>query len=125
MIEGEFGEDGLAVVPLQVLDSVGRLMAVAAIVDMGFNGDLTLSKQTIQHLGLKSIGVRVGELANGSSAKFNVYEAEVNWHGSHFVVAVMESTTGDLIGTALLTGSRLTIDVHTGGWVTIEPLLRR
>jgi predicted aspartyl protease len=47
-------------------------MAVAAIVDTGLNGDLTLSKQTIQHLGLKSIGVRVGELANGSSAKFNV-----------------------------------------------------
>lgn len=125
MIEGEFSADGLAVVPLQVLDSLGLLNEIAAIVDTGFNGDLTLNKQTIEQLGLRSTGVRVGELANGSSAQFNVFEAEVNWHGSHFVVAVMESISGDLIGTALLTGSRLTIDVRTGGRVTIEPLLRR
>ena len=93
-----------------------------AILDTGFTGYLTLPQESIRQLGLRSVGQRTFELANGDLFDFQVYLGSVSWHDRPNDVLVLESDSVPLLGMTLLWGSRVTLDASTGGEVTIEEL---
>ena len=90
--------------------------------DTGFTGYLTLPQESIRQLGLRSVGQRTFELANGDLFDFQVYLGSVSWHDRANDVLVLESDSVPLLGMTLLWGSRVTLDASTGGEVAIEEL---
>ena len=90
--------------------------------DTGFTGYLTLPQESIRQLGLRSVGQRTFELANGDLFDFQVYLGSVSWHDHANDVLVLESDIVPLLGMTLLWGSRVTVDASTGGEVAIEEL---
>jgi predicted aspartyl protease len=61
-------------------------------------------------------------LADGSVKELRIYRVGLVWHGRRLRARAYEAPGGPLIGTGLLRGSRLEIDVVPGGTVRIEEL---
>ena len=95
--------------------------AVEVVVDTGFTGALALPSGIIRELDLTQHGERVVSLAYGQQP-LPVYGAVVSWLGQPRAAPVYETDGKPLIGNALLTNCRLTIDFREGGTVTIAPL---
>ncbi|REJ87579.1 MAG: clan AA aspartic protease [Planctomycetota bacterium] len=95
---------------------------VAAVIDTGYNGYLTLPGQLVTALRLPFVGQRRGTLADGSVTRLDVYLATVPWHGHPKEVLISQAAGAPLIGMSLLDGSRMTVDVVDGGDVTIDEL---
>ena len=122
MIRGRVNENQQALVAIDIIDSVGRSSSVEAILDTGFTGYLTMPTESIDQLGLLSVGQRTFELANGDLFEFEAYLAAVLWHGRPRDVLVLKSDSAPLLGMTLLWESRITIDALVDGEVTIEEL---
>lgn len=95
---------------------------VDAVIDTGFNGSLTLPPTIIQALQLPFRRRGRAQLGDGSSIVFDIFEATVLWHGQSRRITVDEANTEPLIGTNLLYGDELVINMIDGGAVTIQPL---
>lgn len=93
-----------------------------AVVDTGFNGSLTLPPPLIATLGLPFRGRGHATLADGSESFFDFHEATVVWDGRPRRVPVSTADTHPLVGTALLDGYELTVQVVNGGGVFIRAL---
>ena len=106
------------------MDAESRFQPIEVILDTGFTGYLTLPTESIQELGLPSVGRRTFELANGELFEFEVYLAAVLWHGRVSDALVLKSDSAPLLGMTLLWGSRVTQDALTDGDVTITELDR-
>ena len=108
------------------IDVIGpdRALRLEAVIDTGFNGNLSLEAGVIRALGLQSAGVRKGMLANGAIVEFEAYRAKILWDGTERRITAVKSARGNLLGMKLLKGLRLVIDVEKQGSVTIEPLSR-
>ena len=122
MIKGKVSGDQRALVTVEILDSTGRFQPVEAILDTGFTGYLTLPQESIRQLGLRPVGQRTFELANGDLFDFQVYLGSVSWHGIPNDVLVLESDSIPLLGMTLLWGSRVSIEAVADGEVIIEEL---
>ena len=122
MIKGKVRGNQQALVTIDVIDGEGRPQPLEAILDTGFTGYLTLPTGSIQQLGLRSVGQRSFELANGELFEFEAYLAAVSWHGRISDALVLKSDSAPLLGMTLLWGSRVTADALTDGEVTIEEL---
>ena len=121
MIEG-FVEPSLdAIVAVQVQGPAG-VEVVEAVIDTGFSGWLSLPGHRVRRLGLAWARSGRAALADGSEVDLDVYDAEVEWHGSWRAVAVDQADTDPLIGMRLLRGRELRMDVTEGGAITIRPL---
>ncbi len=120
MISGSVNADREPVVSIRVHDISGATYDLAAIVDTGFTGWLTLPPDLIAALGLpwKELGEAI--LADGSQVLFNVYEAAIEWDGSVITISIDESDSEPLIGMALMDGFRILIEDLDGGLVEIE-----
>jgi clan AA aspartic protease len=105
------------VLPLSLLSEV-----VEAVIDTGFDGELTLQEATIRRLGYPYSGSAGGTLADGSEVQVDFYEGRVLWHGADRPVAVIGAEGQPLIGMGLLEGSRLTLEAEPGGKVLVEEL---
>ncbi|MGB3633136.1 MAG: hypothetical protein WA982_03770 [Rubrobacteraceae bacterium] len=121
MITGSVSPDGSeATVSLEVTGTGGRSHTIEAVLDTGFNGYLTLPAEEVVSLGLPQRGFERYFLADGSERLGPLYRAVVLWHGRNLTFSVGE---GDpLVGMALLSGSRLTVDAEPGGEVRIDQL---
>ncbi len=106
-----------------VADSSRVFQMEEAVVDTGFNGWLTLPENTIQQLGLTYLGRRPANQASGEERMFDIYSALVSWHDHPRPVLVHQSESKPLIGMALLTNCRITVDAREGGDVIIEEIL--
>ena len=122
MIKGKVSGDQRALVTVEILDSTGSFQPVEAILDTGFTGYLTLPQESIRQLGLRPVGQRTFELANGDLFDFQVYLGSVSWHGIPNDVLVLESDSIPLLGMTLLWGSRVSIEAVADGEVIIEEL---
>jgi clan AA aspartic protease len=103
-------------------NGAGRGEEVEAVIDTGFDGELTLQEATIRRLGYPYSGSAGGTLADGSEVQFDFYEGRIFWHGVERAVAVIGAEGQPLIGMGLLGGSRLTLDAEPGGEVLVEDL---
>jgi clan AA aspartic protease len=111
-----------AILKLVIVGDENLKVAVDAVIDTGFNGDLILPLETISELGLKIQGYQKAILGDGTISQFQVYAATVIWDGARRLVEVNAATSGALIGMGLLEGYKLEVDSIPDGIVTITAL---
>lgn len=122
MITGIVSADLQAIVRIAVLGANGHLSEFEAVIDTGFNGDLTLPSAAIVELGIPFIGNRQVALADGSRQLVDVYAATVRLNGDEMSAQVDVADTEPLVGMRLIEEYGLHIEVIEGGAVTIELL---
>ena len=122
MITGHVNRRMEAIIPIALLDSNGALWRQEVVVDTGFNGDLTLPADFIRQLGFAEPGQLLAELADGQVIMCNYYHITILWEGFRRSVEVMESETQALLGTNLLRGRMLMMQMIDGGDVVIDDL---
>ena len=122
MITGVVTADLEPVVRIAIRGPQGQEREIEALVDTGFNGWLSLPTDMIAMLGLPWRRRGRALLADGSESVFDIYEATVIWDGNGRRVAVDAADTAPMVGTALLDGYELVIQVIDGGEVRISVL---
>lgn len=122
MIRGQVGPHRESLIEIEVTGSGARRLSLSFLLDTGFAGYLTMPSEIIRHLDLIPAGRAGGELANGAQFEFNSYFATVSWHGRPRLVLALEANGVPLLGTSLLWGSRVTLEMQEGGPVTIDEL---
>lgn len=122
MIKGRVDGNQQALVTIDIADGEGSIQSIETVLDTGFSGYLTFPTKSIQQLGLRSVGLRTLELANGELFEFEAFLAAVSWHGRLREFLVLGSESVPLLGMTLLWGSRATVDALTNGEVLIEEL---
>jgi len=116
-------EGNEALLGVEVLSQAGSSsLRVEAVVDTGFTGHLTLSRATVDALGLPIIGSAESILADGSLVMEDVCLARVLWHGAERPVRVLVADATPLLGMALMRGSELRVECVGGGEVSVERL---
>jgi clan AA aspartic protease len=119
MIAGVVSSDHEATARLMVCSPGGGNLEVDLVIDTGFNGWISLPSTLIRQLELPWRRRGRGELADGSETIFDIYEASVVWDGQSRRIWIDEIDAAPLLGMALLDGHELSIQVWTGGHVTI------
>jgi clan AA aspartic protease len=94
------------------------------LVDTGFNGFLALPSKLTAKLGLRRRSEGRAVLADGSERSFDIYEALILWRGRLVSVPVADASAEPLLGTNLLYGNELIIQMIGGGSVLISELPR-
>ncbi len=122
MITGVVTAARHAVVRVRIGGRVGRAVEIEALVDTGFNGELTLPLATIEAPELEWLRSGRALLADGSDVRFDSYEATIDWDGAMRPITVDTADTEPLVGMALLDGYEVTIQAVVGGTVTITAL---
>ena len=97
---------------------------VAAVVDTGYSGFLTLPPALIRELGLVRLGRTEGVLADGTLVSFDLYGCEVLLDRRRVEIEVAEADTDPLVGMELLNGCELSIQVKRGGRVAVKRLAK-
>ena len=92
------------------------------IVDSGFTASLTLPVTMVTAMGLARQSGGIALLADGSVRQFDICATEVAWGGTWRTVLVSAVGNEPLLGTRLLAGHKLVIEVVPGGLVEILPL---
>jgi len=129
-MRGSVAEDGSEpLLPVGMLAGAGNgnggeetSLEVEAVIDTGFDGELTLPSRTIRRLGYPYAGSAGGTLADGSEVQFDYHEGWVLWHELVRPVAVIAAEGQPLVGMALLRGSRLSVEALPGGEVAVSEL---
>jgi clan AA aspartic protease len=111
-----------ATVPLRVLGPSGQATEVAAVLDTGFNGFLTLPTFDVIALALSFLNYFNAGLADGSRVRLEVYAATVVWDGAERDIELLAAGKDPLLGTSLLDGHDVSIQFTDGGLVTIDTL---
>ena len=122
MIQGTVTADHEAVIILAITGPKGAARSVEAVIDTGFNGELTLPKEIAEALALPLVGNRRAELADGNSITLDACLATVRWGDQDREVLALQTDGGPLIGMNLLAGHRVLMDVVAGGELSISPL---
>ena len=122
MILGNVSTKLVPTVKFKILGTENLEEEIESEVDTGFNGGLTLPNDTIARLGFVWKAYESMKLADESKSFVNLYRGIIMWNGEPRLVNVAESESNPLLGTELLLGHRLTIDMRPGGQVLIEPL---
>jgi len=122
---GSVAADGSEpLLPLTLLggagNGAGNREEVEAVIDTGFDGELTLPAATIRGLGYPYAGSAGGTLADGSEVQFDYYEGRVIWHENSRSVAVIAAEGQPLVGMGMLRGNHLILDAEPGGEVRVE-----
>jgi clan AA aspartic protease len=110
---------------LTVRGRQGREHEVAAVVDSGYTGALTLPPALITLLGLRWQSTQRATLADGSTCVFQVFVGKVLWDGKLRRILVDEADADPLVGMRLLRGHELKVQVRYRGRVTIKRLRRK
>ena len=122
MIRGQVNARRQPCISVEVGDGDGDFQWVEAIVDTGFNGHLTLPLAVILQLGLELDTLSTVTLATGLQEVVNTWNGYVRWHNRLRHIVVLETSGNPLLGTRLLDGSQLTVQMRVNGEVVIEEL---
>ena len=122
MIEGFVNANLEAVVIIPLLGAAGQTREVAAVVDTGFNGYLTLPPTLVAELELPVVGDGAATLADGSEATFDVCGVTVVWDGQPRYVETAAVGTDALVGMMLLDRHSLFVEVADGGRVVLQAM---
>lgn len=122
MLRGWLREDEQAVVNIEVICRDGNRRTVSAVIDTGFNGQLSLSRHFVDEIdfSLTQIGTIEMELASGDLIEEDVYSGMIQFDGNELTAEIILTDAEDtFIGTGLLTGKVLVINFATRD-VTIQ-----
>jgi clan AA aspartic protease len=82
--------------------------SVELVLDTGFDGALSLPRRAVEELRLPRVGRVSCDLADGTMAKMDVFEAGIDWLGTVRCVEVVVSDAGPpLLGMGLLQCARV------------------
>ena len=90
-------------------NGVGCREDIEAVIDTGFDGELTRQEATIRRLGYPYSGSAGGTLGAISEVQFDYYEGRVLGHGVERPVAMIGAERQPLIGIGLLGGLHLPV----------------
>ncbi len=123
MIEGIVDERLRTLVEVTIKDGNGVFRSLPAIVDTGSQFSLVLPREINSRLGLepKDSG-RLVRSAGSVSQLAPAYRAEIVWDGYNKEIEVVEMNNPPLIGTELLEGYNINIEMSRAGRVVLEPL---
>jgi clan AA aspartic protease len=102
--------------PTPTVEIAGRRRSAVleAIIDTGFDGDISIPVRVATALGLELVGTELFELADGSQKEELVFAGRARMAGKSSRVRMLISDSQDtLIGTRLLADCRLTVDFAT------------
>lgn len=122
MMQGFVNQSCEAIIRLAVGHANSPKQMVAAVIDTGFTGFLSLPLSIITALGLPWHFRDMGTLGDGSEVIFDMYKATVIWDGKLQTIDVAASETDPLVGMSLLYGFRVQMDVIERGVVIVEAL---
>ena len=122
MIRGQVNTRRQPCISVEVGDGDGDFQWVEAIVDAGFNGHLTLPLAAILQLGLELDTLSTVTLATGLQEVVNTWNGYIRWHDRLRRITVLETRGSPLLGTRLLEGSELTVQMRVDGEVVVEEL---
>ena len=122
MIRGRVDSHRQAWVQLDLKSRTGRLQRNEAVVDAGFDGNLTLPPNIIRELDFEpELEVNV-VLATGAADRVKTWNGDVIWHEQVRSLLILESSGTPLLGMELLEDSQLTMQARINGDVLIERL---
>ena len=122
MIRGRVDSYRQAWVQLDLKSRTGRLQRIEAVVDTGFDGNLTLPPNIIRELDFEpELEVNV-VLATGAADRVKTWNGDVIWHEQVRSLLILESSGTPLLGMELLEDSQLTMQARINGDVLIERL---
>ena len=122
MIRGTVFPNRQALIAVALLDTAGQFQTFEFILDTGFDGDLSLPRQTLQRLEVLPEGRLPVELADGSRTTARTWEATALWDGERRTVSIMESEGEPLLGMSLLWQNRIILEARAFGDLVIERL---
>ncbi len=122
MTSGKVNAFREARVPVKIAGPAGVLRTINFLVDTGFNGDVSLPPKLISTLGLRWLQTESVRFADDHMTREDVYLADIEWGGTTQTVHVYEMDSPPLLGTFLLLGHRIEIDMIEDGDVTIRPI---
>ena len=111
--------DHLARVTLTLPGLMGAI-SVEFILDTGFDGDLTLPSSDLRQLDARPLFTSLRALGDGTLVECPVYQIEMEWNDLPRTVDILALEHNPLLGTMLLEGCRLDIDLTENGEVIIE-----
>ena len=120
MIEGIVNAAYEPVVTLAVQGPSGQTSEIAAVIDTGFTGFLTLTPALAAELELDFRGTGRATLADGSEVSFPFYGVAVLWDGQPLYVEADAADTMPLVGMRLMDSHNLNVEVTSGGRVVIQ-----
>ncbi len=123
MIEGIVDERLRTLVEVTIKDSNGVFRSLPAIVDTGSQFSLVLPREINSRLGLElKDSARLVRAAGSVNQLAAAYRAEIIWDGYNKEIEVVEMNNPPLIGTELLEGYNINIEMRRAGRVVLEPL---
>lgn len=122
MFAGTVNATREAILRLAVRGLNNRIVDIEAVVDTGFNDELTLPSHIVAALGLVPESPAEVTLADNVVLQANYYRAIVTWDNRPRVLSVLEIEGVPLVGMDALWGSQLTLDAVSGGAVSITRL---
>lgn len=120
MIRGKISSDLVPSIPLTLLSDSGYRREIQAVLDTGFNSELTVPSRLIGEFGMKPLGNVRMFLGDGSEHLCPTYEATIEWDGLPMVVVAEACDLAPMVGMSLLRGYRVIMDVEPDGELTIE-----
>lgn len=123
MIAGSFTRSLDPIVKATVVGVDASETIIEFLLDSGFNGFLSLPETTISSLGWRRERRQRAKMAHGISTRFDIYRGIIIWNDQPRIINVVASDSTPLIGTGLLEGSLVTMEVKPHGRIQITPLL--
>lgn len=122
MIVGRVNAAREGIVRVRVGRASDAYREIDAVIDTGFNDELTLPMELIDELGLSYAAPTKATLAGGQVVEVDYFRATIAWDGQERAALVLELSGTPLLGMGLLDGHRLTLDAVPAGHITIERL---
>lgn len=122
MIRGTVTDENEPVIELRLRGPHSDEVVLTTLIDTGFTSYLSLPESVVSALDLTWVSQGRLYLADGAFDVYDIYEAEIGWDGSWYTTSVYSMGAEAMIGTSLLFGHRLTVDVINDGPVEITRL---
>ncbi|MDE0078067.1 MAG: hypothetical protein OXO50_11150 [Caldilineaceae bacterium] len=120
MIQGAVNAAYEAVIRLSLRGPSGQAREIDAVIDIGYNGFLTLPPAIVEELDLPFQSHGRATLADGSEVAFAVWGVTVLWEGQARFVEADEADATPLAGMLLLDSHSLYVEITEGGRVVIQ-----
>ena len=120
MIRGVINDGLELMVVVEISNGDGAFESFEAVLDTGFDGDLTLPLDAVERLGLEYENQTPMILAGDQQMDASVYRGFVKWFGPEREIYVIAAEGQPLLGMHLLAGCKVTIYVRPGGEALIE-----
>lgn len=111
--------DSLPRVTLDLPSAAGSV-PVEFILDTGFEGDLTLPRSVLLRLEVRPLFLSLRSMADGTLRECPVYQLAMEWNEELRDVEILCLEHNPLLGTLLLEGWHVAIDLVEGGEVLLE-----